>query len=135
MIFDIGPKSAQELADIIGKAGTIVWNGPVGVFEFDQFGEGTKTVSMAIASADGFSLAGGGRHDRRHSEIRYLRQDFLYLHGRRGVSGVPGGQDAAGGGHAGSAGRALSQSFPTQESGLTYAKAHENRRHAGSGDG
>lgn len=60
MIFDIGPKSAQELADIIGKAGTIVWNGPVGVFEFDQFGEGTKTVSMAIANADGFSLAGGG---------------------------------------------------------------------------
>ena len=60
MIFDIGPKSAQELADIIDKAGTIVWNGPVGVFEFDQFGAGTKTVSMAIANADGFSLAGGG---------------------------------------------------------------------------
>jgi len=60
MIFDIGPKSAQELADIIAKAGTIVWNGPVGVFEFDQFGEGTKTVSMAIANAAGFSLAGGG---------------------------------------------------------------------------
>ena len=60
MIFDIGPKSAQELADIISKAGTIVWNGPVGVFEFDQFGAGTKTVSMAIADASGFSLAGGG---------------------------------------------------------------------------
>ncbi len=60
MIFDIGPKSAQQLADIISKAGTIVWNGPVGVFEFDQFGEGTKTVSMAIAKAPGFSLAGGG---------------------------------------------------------------------------
>ena len=60
MIFDIGPKSAQELADIISKAGTIVWNGPVGVFEFDQFGAGTKTVSMAIANAAGFSLAGGG---------------------------------------------------------------------------
>jgi len=60
MIFDIGPKSAQELADIIAKAGTIVWNGPVGVFEFDQFGGGTKTVSMAIANAPGFSLAGGG---------------------------------------------------------------------------
>jgi phosphoglycerate kinase len=57
MIFDIGPKSAQQLADIIAKAGTIVWNGPVGVFEFDQFGEGTKTVSMAIANAKGFSLA------------------------------------------------------------------------------
>ncbi|MGA7178877.1 MAG: phosphoglycerate kinase [Thiobacillaceae bacterium] len=60
MIFDIGPKSAQQLADIIAKAGTIVWNGPVGVFEFDQFGEGTKTVAMAIANAKGFSLAGGG---------------------------------------------------------------------------
>ncbi len=60
MIFDIGPKSAQELADIIAKAGTVVWNGPVGVFEFDQFGDGTKTVSMAIANSDCFSLAGGG---------------------------------------------------------------------------
>ncbi len=60
MIFDIGPDSAKELADIIEKAGTIVWNGPVGVFEFDQFGGGTKTVSMAIANSPGFSLAGGG---------------------------------------------------------------------------
>ena len=60
MFFDIGPDSAQALADIISKAGTIVWNGPVGVFEFDQFGAGTKTVSMAIADAAGFSLAGGG---------------------------------------------------------------------------
>ncbi|OGT91810.1 MAG: phosphoglycerate kinase [Gammaproteobacteria bacterium RIFOXYD12_FULL_61_37] len=60
MIFDIGPRSAQQLADIIAKAGTIVWNGPVGVFEFDQFGAGTKTLSMAIADAPGFSLAGGG---------------------------------------------------------------------------
>ena len=60
MIFDIGPKSAEELAEIINKAGTIIWNGPVGVFEFDQFGEGTKTVAMAIANAKGFSLAGGG---------------------------------------------------------------------------
>ncbi len=60
MIFDIGPDSARELAEIIAKSGTIVWNGPVGVFEFDQFGEGTKTVSMAIAEAGGFSLAGGG---------------------------------------------------------------------------
>jgi phosphoglycerate kinase len=60
MIFDIGPKSAQELADIIMKAGTVVWNGPVGVFEFDQFGEGTKTVAMAIANTRAFTLAGGG---------------------------------------------------------------------------
>ena len=60
MIFDIGPESDKELADIISRAGTIIWNGPVGVFEFDQFGEGTKTVAMAIANAPGFSLAGGG---------------------------------------------------------------------------
>jgi phosphoglycerate kinase len=60
MIFDIGPKSAAQLAEIIAKAGTIVWNGPLGVFEIDQFGEGTKTVAMAIANASGFSLAGGG---------------------------------------------------------------------------
>jgi len=60
MIFDIGPKSAQEVADIIMKAGTVVWNGPVGVFEFDQFGEGTKTIAMAIANTNAFTLAGGG---------------------------------------------------------------------------
>ena len=60
MIFDIGPKSAQELAAIIMKAGTVVWNGPVGVFEFDQFGAGTKTIAMAIAATPAFTLAGGG---------------------------------------------------------------------------
>jgi phosphoglycerate kinase len=60
MIFDIGPKSARELSDIIMKAGTVVWNGPVGVFEFDQFGEGTKTIAMAIADTEAFTLAGGG---------------------------------------------------------------------------
>ncbi|NBC49978.1 MAG: phosphoglycerate kinase [Gammaproteobacteria bacterium] len=60
MIFDIGPESADALAAIIKQAGTVVWNGPVGVFEFDQFGEGTKTVSMAIAETDAFTLAGGG---------------------------------------------------------------------------
>jgi len=60
MIFDIGPESAKELAEILKTAGTIVWNGPVGVFEFDQFGEGTKTLSMAIAESPAFSIAGGG---------------------------------------------------------------------------
>ncbi len=60
MIFDIGPKSAQELVDIIMNAGTVVWNGPVGVFEFDQFGEGTKAISMAMAETKAFTLAGGG---------------------------------------------------------------------------
>jgi phosphoglycerate kinase len=60
MILDIGPKSAQELADIIMKAGTVVWNGPVGVFEIDQFAEGTKTIANAIATTKAFTLAGGG---------------------------------------------------------------------------
>ncbi len=60
MIFDIGPDSAAELAEIIKSAGTVVWNGPVGVFEFDQFGEGTKAVAMAIAESKAFSIAGGG---------------------------------------------------------------------------
>jgi len=60
MIFDIGPDSAKALAEVIKSAGTIVWNGPVGVFEFDQFGEGTKAISMAIADSPAFSIAGGG---------------------------------------------------------------------------
>ena len=60
MIFDIGPASAAELAKILKNAGTIVWNGPVGVFEFDQFGEGTKAIAMAIAESKAFSIAGGG---------------------------------------------------------------------------
>ncbi|WP_415890024.1 phosphoglycerate kinase [Neptuniibacter sp. SY11_33] len=60
MILDIGPQSAQSLAELLKDAGTIIWNGPVGVFEFDQFGEGTKTLSLAIAQNQGFSIAGGG---------------------------------------------------------------------------
>ncbi|MDR0934204.1 MAG: phosphoglycerate kinase [Burkholderiaceae bacterium] len=60
MILDIGPETARMLAGLIGKAGTIVWNGPVGVFEFDQFGGGTKVLSMAIADSKAFSIAGGG---------------------------------------------------------------------------
>ena len=60
MIFDVGPRTARMLADKLKSAGTIVWNGPVGVFEFDQFGEGTKTLAMAIAESPAFSIAGGG---------------------------------------------------------------------------
>ncbi|MBI4205854.1 MAG: phosphoglycerate kinase [Betaproteobacteria bacterium] len=60
LILDIGPESARTLAGMLAKAGTIVWNGPVGVFEFDQFGEGTKTLARAIADSGAFSLAGGG---------------------------------------------------------------------------
>ena len=60
MIFDIGPDAAAEIADILKGAGTILWNGPVGVFEFDQFAGGTKAIAQAIAESDAFSLAGGG---------------------------------------------------------------------------
>ncbi|MBV7316975.1 phosphoglycerate kinase [Shewanella sp. NIFS-20-20] len=60
MIFDIGPDSAEALAEIIANAGTIVWNGPVGVFEFDQFGAGTERIAQAIAASSAFSIAGGG---------------------------------------------------------------------------
>ncbi|KOR31511.1 phosphoglycerate kinase [Achromatium sp. WMS2] len=60
MIFDIGPNSTKTLVDIIMQAGTVVWNGPVGVFEFDQFGNGTKEIASAIAKTPAFTLAGGG---------------------------------------------------------------------------
>ncbi|MCE2989809.1 MAG: phosphoglycerate kinase [Nitrosomonadaceae bacterium] len=60
MIFDIGPQTSVVLATIMQRAGTIVWNGPVGVFEFDQFGQGTKALAEAIAASDAFSIAGGG---------------------------------------------------------------------------
>lgn len=60
MILDIGPASANTLAALLTSAGTIVWNGPVGVFEFDQFGAGTKRIAEAIADSSAFSIAGGG---------------------------------------------------------------------------
>ena len=60
MVLDIGPETARQLADVIRKAGTILWNGPVGVFEVDQFGEGTRVIAEAIAASPAFSIAGGG---------------------------------------------------------------------------
>jgi len=60
MILDIGPETAKRLAEMLKKAGTIVWNGPVGVFEFDQFGEGTKVLAHVVAESSAFSIAGGG---------------------------------------------------------------------------
>jgi phosphoglycerate kinase len=60
MILDIGPDSSEAIAKLVGSAGTILWNGPVGVFEFPQFGEGTRTLATAIARSKAFSLAGGG---------------------------------------------------------------------------
>ena len=60
MIFDIGPSAALEIGGIIKEAGTILWNGPVGVFEFNQFARGTESMSFAIAESKAFSVAGGG---------------------------------------------------------------------------
>ncbi|HUP95634.1 MAG TPA: phosphoglycerate kinase, partial [Burkholderiales bacterium] len=60
LILDIGPQTAQSYADALKRAGTIVWNGPLGVFEFDQFGNGTKVLAGAIAESEAFSIAGGG---------------------------------------------------------------------------
>ena len=60
MIFDIGPESAKQLAEMITTMGTIIWNGPVGVFEFTQFSQGTEILAKAIANSDAFSIAGGG---------------------------------------------------------------------------
>lgn len=60
MVLDIGPETARQLADVIRQAGTILWNGPVGVFEVDQFGEGTRVIAEAIAASPAFSIAGGG---------------------------------------------------------------------------
>jgi phosphoglycerate kinase len=78
MIFDIGPESARNLAGIISSMGTIIWNGPVGVFEFDQFGEGTKAISLAIAKSAGFSIAGGG--DTLAAVDKYdIAQDVSYI--------------------------------------------------------
>ena len=60
MILDIGPETAERYAELVGAAGTVVWNGPVGVFEFDAFGKGTETLARAIAASNAFSIAGGG---------------------------------------------------------------------------
>ena len=60
MILDIGPVTAARFAEIVAAAGTIIWNGPVGVFEFEQFGDGTRVLAQAIADSDAFSVAGGG---------------------------------------------------------------------------
>ena len=78
LILDIGPRTAALLAAKIAEAGTIVWNGPVGVFEFDQFGEGTKTLAHAIADSRAFSVAGGG--DTVAAIVKYgIREKLDYI--------------------------------------------------------
>ena len=78
MILDIGPKTAKRLADQLKAAGTIVWNGPVGVFEFDAFAKGTEVIARAIAASPAFSIAGGG--DTLAAIAKYgITQDIDYI--------------------------------------------------------
>ena len=78
LILDLGPQSAQALADVLATAGTIVWNGPVGVFEFEAFAHGTETVARAIAASPAFSLAGGG--DTLAAIAKYgIEKDIDYI--------------------------------------------------------
>jgi phosphoglycerate kinase len=92
MILDIGPETAALLAEQLKKAGTIVWNGPVGVFEFDQFANGTKVIAQAIAESPAFSIAGGG--DTLAIAKYGIEKDGLHLHRRRRLPGSAGGQAA-----------------------------------------
>ena len=78
MILDIGPETARRYAELIAKAGTVVWNGPVGVFEFDAFGKGTETLARAIAASHAFSIAGGG--DTLAAVDKYgIEKDVSYI--------------------------------------------------------
>lgn len=78
MILDIGPDTAQRFAQLLQGAGSVVWNGPVGVFEFDQFGEGTRTLAQAIAKSPAFSIAGGG--DTLAAIEKYgVEEDISYI--------------------------------------------------------
>lgn len=78
LILDIGPRTAAELAGIIARAGTVVWNGPMGVFEYDQFAGGTRTLAAAIAHSPAFSIAGGG--DTLAAIAKYgIEQDIGYI--------------------------------------------------------
>jgi phosphoglycerate kinase len=70
MILDIGPRTAARFSEILAGAGTIIWNGPVGVFEFDNFGEGTRILSEAIADSAAFSVAGGGDYAGGDRQVR-----------------------------------------------------------------
>ena len=96
MILDIGPETAERFAGIVAKAGTIVWNGPVGVFEFDQFGEGTRALAEAIAASPAFSIAGGGDTLAAIEKYGVADGHLLHLDRRRRLPRVRRGQDAAG---------------------------------------
>ena len=75
LILDVGPETAERLSEIIAAAATIVWNGPLGVFEHDQFGEGTRRIARAIGDSDAFSIAGGG--DTLAAIVKYRVADNI----------------------------------------------------------
>ncbi|MDP1791285.1 MAG: phosphoglycerate kinase, partial [Methylibium sp.] len=78
LILDIGPRTAAELAGIIARAGTVVWNGPMGVFEFDAFAKGTEVIARAVAASSAFSIAGGG--DTLAAIAKYgIEKDIGYI--------------------------------------------------------
>ena len=107
MILDIGPDTADRFARMLSDAGTIVWNGPVGVFEFDQFGEGTRTLAQAIARSSGVLDRRRRRHAGGDREIPRRGRHLVHLHRRRRFPRVPRGQEVAGRCSAGRAGEEL----------------------------
>jgi phosphoglycerate kinase len=74
LIVDIGPQTAERYAKLIARAGTVIWNGPVGVFEIDKFGRGTKRIAQAVAKSKAFSVAGGGDTLAALEKYRLTRQ-------------------------------------------------------------
>ena len=96
LILDIGPKTAAMLADQLKAAGTIVWNGPVGVFEFDAFANGTETIARAIAASPRVQHRRRRRHAGGDRQVRHREGRRLHLHRRRRLPGGARRQDAAG---------------------------------------
>jgi 3-phosphoglycerate kinase len=96
LILDIGPKTSAILAAQLREAGTIVWNGPVGVFEFDAFAGGTKTIAQAIAESSAFSHRRRRRHAGGHRQVRHREAGRLHLDRRRRLPRGAGRQDPAG---------------------------------------
>ncbi len=95
LILDIGPETAAKLAAQLKAAGTIVWNGPVGVFEFDQFAGGTQAIAQAIAESESLQHRRWWRHLGRHCQVRHRGQGGLHLHRRRCLPGSAGRQNPA----------------------------------------